>query len=209
MALIDRREVDGAVLGIWKIEETEQELKRLLENPYLYDAQLSALINDKRRLEFLSVRVLTSQLLGNQKYIDYQPSGKPFLTDSSHQISISHTKGYAAVLLHPTSPVALDIETISKRVMNIQSRFMSEKELKEIDLTNNLIYTLLCWTAKETLFKRIDCKGVDFTKHLLVSPFKVATDGIIEVQELYSQQQDRFSFRYEVASEWIITYCIG
>ena len=52
-----------------------------------------------RRLEWLAVRVLLYTLSGEEKEIAYHPSGKPYLADDSASLSISHTKGYVAVVL--------------------------------------------------------------------------------------------------------------
>mgnify|MGYP000016543064 CR=1 FL=1 len=63
------------------------------------------------RLEWLAVRVLLYTLSGEEKEIAYHPSGKPYLADASASLSISHTKGYVAVVLGlPGREVGIDIE---------------------------------------------------------------------------------------------------
>ena len=69
-----------------------------------------------RRLEWLAVRVLLYTLSGEEKEIAYHPSGKPYLADDSASISISHTKGYVAVVLGlPGREVGVDIEQYGER----------------------------------------------------------------------------------------------
>lgn len=73
-----------------------------------------------RRLEWLAVRVLLYTLSGEEKEIAYHPSGKPYLADDSASLSISHTKGYVAVVLGlPGREVGVDIEQYGERVRKV------------------------------------------------------------------------------------------
>jgi phosphopantetheinyl transferase len=100
-----------------------------------------------RQSEWLTVRVLLKNLLGEEKQILYTDSGKPYLADSSYFISISHTQGHVAVALDEKDPVAIDIEHISPRVERIRSRFMSEAEEENLSNTHPLLHLLLHWSA--------------------------------------------------------------
>jgi len=62
--------------------------------------------------------------------------------------SISHTKGFAALILSRSKEVAVDIEWLSTRVDSIADRFMRDDERAE-----TTIERLLVWSAKESLFK--------------------------------------------------------
>ena len=103
--------------------------------------------HEGRQREFLSVRALLSVMTGdNSLVIGHEPSGKPTLPD--WHISISHTKGYAALILSQTEPVAVDIEQRSDRVGRIANRFIRPDE--EADTLERM---LTVWSAKETLYK--------------------------------------------------------
>ena len=110
MALLREYKEIAYQWGIWKTEESTEELLALLPDPERYEQQLTRFSSPHRKLEWLSVRVLLYQLLGEEKIIEYAPSGKPRLADSSYFISISHTRGYVAVILSPRSEVGIDIE---------------------------------------------------------------------------------------------------
>lgn len=116
-------------LAIWKVEETGGELRAMLGDSLPYDAELSALRAESRRTEYLAVRVLLKALCGEEKQVGHFPSGKPFLTDQSYRLSISHTRGYVAVALHPSAEVGVDIEQVADRVLRIAGRFMCAEEL--------------------------------------------------------------------------------
>ena len=84
-----------------------------------------------RKLEWLAVRVLLYTMLGEEKEIHYYSNGGPYLADGSFSISISHTKGYVAVLLsEPGKRVGIDIECYSERVRKVAHKFMREDEKK-------------------------------------------------------------------------------
>lgn len=85
--------------GIWKADETVEELLALLPHKEKYEADICGFTANSRKLERLAVRVLLYEMLGEEKEIGYRSSGKPYLADGSASISISHTKGYVAVLL--------------------------------------------------------------------------------------------------------------
>lgn len=96
------------LLGIWKSDETTEQLLASLEHKDWYREKL-AVLSEKRKHEWLSVRVLLKALCGEEKEIAYYSSGRPYLKDGSRYISISHTRGYVAVALHSSCEVGVDI----------------------------------------------------------------------------------------------------
>ena len=77
MALLREYKEIAYQWGIWKTEESPEELLALLPDPERYEQQLTRFSSPHRKLEWLSVRVLLYQLLGEEKTIEYAPSGKP------------------------------------------------------------------------------------------------------------------------------------
>lgn len=180
MPLIETLHAQEAIIGLWQMNETELQLLDMLENRAIYQSELDSFVSQKRRIEFLSVRLLLQQFLDlDEVRVGYEPSGKPYLIDSDYQLSISHTKGYAVVILHPSRRVAIDIEQRADKVMRLQSKFMNEAELEAIDSAHSLSYTLICWSAKESLFKWLSESAIDFREHLLITPFRVAESGCL------------------------------
>lgn len=168
---------NDTVIGLWHMTETEDELLALLQNTHLYMAELGRFTSAKRRLEYLSVRVMLQKLLGTSVTVGYEPAGRPFLQNASFQLSISHTKDYAVVILHPNRRVAIDIERRAPKVMRLQHKFMNDHELAAVDQTDPLGYTLIAWSAKESLFKMIGKEGVDFKEHLLLDCYGADSAG--------------------------------
>lgn len=111
------------------MDETPDELLNMLPHQEAYLAGLQRFSAERRRLEWLSVRVLLFTLLGEEKEIAYHPSGKPYLADRSASVSISHTKGYVSVIVGgPDREVGIDIEQYGERVHKVAHKYMRADE---------------------------------------------------------------------------------
>ena len=197
-----------AVFGIWQVTESLPQLRECLTAALPYDKELSSLRAACRQGEYLAVRVLLRALLGEEKQIGHLDSGKPYLSDGSWHISISHTKGYVAVALHPTAEVGIDIEQVSERVRGVAGRFVRPDELpgfSSLSLSDQLYGLLLHWSAKETMFKVLGCSRVDFREHLRIFPFALGTDGAFRAQEYRTSQRQTFRISYLLHPHFVCT----
>jgi len=197
---------NNSKLGIWKIEKTIEELHTQLSDQSLLDYRFLSITNNARKLEWLSVRLLIKTLCGEEKTLVYNAAGKPTLADNSFNISISHTKGYVAVLIHPTQIVGLDIENRSERILKLKNKFMHSTELVAIDQTQEALHILLYWSAKETLFKIMPEEAIDFIEHLHISPFVLIEKGSFEANETRSQNKQHFTIQYQVFEDFVLTW---
>ena len=77
---------------------------------------------ERRRLEYVAVRLLIFTLTGEELHVEYLPSGRPFFRDRRLQLSISHRFGYAAVLFSEEYDAGLDIELLSARIVEFKAR---------------------------------------------------------------------------------------
>ncbi len=172
----------SAELAVWKIEETEEELLSMLRFTKNMTTALNRINHEEKRLEWLASRILIQKLSGNSPCVQYQENGSPELNSSEVNLSISHTKGYAAVIVSSQKKCGIDIEYPSPRVSKIAEKFISESEAAYIPVDEENKYNLLIWCAKETLFKTHDTPGLNFKKHLEISPFKLAKEGILKAK---------------------------
>ena len=165
-------------------------------------------MTENRKREWLSVRVLLKELLGEEKEILYNSAGKPYLSDNSFHISISHTKGYAALIINKENEVAIDIEKIAPRVENIRKRFVNEEEEKTLSKSNEVIHLLLYWSAKESLYKRLDVDNVDFKTQLHIQLFEPVLGewSDFEAYETRTNKQNCFKIKYFVHEDYVLTY---
>lgn len=195
------------LLGIWKSEETTEQLLAVLKHLPWYEDKL-AKFSESRKHEWLAVRVLLAALCGEEKEIGYYPSGKPFLKDGSAHLSISHTRGYVAVALHPYKEVGLDIEQYGTRVKKVASRFIRPDEEPTLLQGDEIYNLLLHWSAKETLFKLMDVEGVDLIRHLHVLPFVAAEEGSFEACEYKTEQQRDYRIGYFTHPDFVLTWAV-
>lgn len=201
MPLIEKH--TNPLRGIWKIEETSGELLERLSRKEAYLPYLATLRTEHRQQEWLAVRVLLKELIGEELLIDYRNNGAPYLPESSLYISISHTRAHAAVLLQESPAVGIDIEYLSDRVLKIRNRFLSPSENDAIDPAHEVEHLLVHWCAKEALFKMIGRQGVDFISHLHINPFEYQPSGRIEVYETYGSQPVFYRLAYQVHPDFV------
>ncbi|MDR3338834.1 MAG: 4'-phosphopantetheinyl transferase superfamily protein [Candidatus Symbiothrix sp.] len=206
-----------SIIGIAPIcEDSESLLAQLDKEQYLPSLEK---MMESRRQEWLTVRVLLKEILGNEKKIHYYPSGKPYLEDLTYRISISHTKqrgvagqgktkGYVALIINKNKEVAIDIEQISPRAENILPRFVNKEEEKALSTRNRLIHILLHWSAKESVFKWVDMHDFDFKAQMHISPFEpvIGEWESFTAKETRTEQQHIFTVHYFVAEDYVLTY---
>ncbi|MDR2685095.1 MAG: 4'-phosphopantetheinyl transferase superfamily protein [Prevotellaceae bacterium] len=191
----------GAVIAFWKIEESVEELLFMLHNNEDLTQQISQFGSEKRKLEYLATRVLLNTVLNDEKTIAYKPSGAPYLTDNSFNISIAHTGIYVTLILHPTKKVGIDIEKISDKAVRVQHKFLSRQEIDFVENLSEKTQLTLLWCIKEALYKTIDKEIIDFVDELRVAPFQPYLSGTVEAKEFCTQYQRKYTLYYNVEPE--------
>jgi len=78
--------------------------------------------------------------------LTHNADGKPLLR--GWRLSISHTRGFAAVIMSGRKNVAVDVEQISGKVDRVAQRFLRRDEP-----FSDTIDRLIAWSAKETCYK--------------------------------------------------------
>lgn len=208
MAVVNIREVySGVSLGLWQMDESPEQLFDLYPHLLPYRSSLDDKYkNDGRKLEFLAIRALMYEMLrvnGASKGLlshagdfTHNGQGKPLFR--GYHVSISHTKGYAALILSKKSEVAVDIEYMSDRVERIASKFLRKDERAD-----SLDAKLVHWCAKETVFKLFSEENLLF-EDMRVKPFDTMADWACDVENLKSGKTARVDF--ELAMDFVLTY---
>jgi 4'-phosphopantetheinyl transferase EntD len=219
---VEYKKINNAIIGIAPIDSDSKTLLNQLECKKLYLPYIEKMPEHRKR-EWLTVRMLIKELLGEEKEIAYQPNGKPYLSDGSYFISISHTNyrkmesrtgknqssifGYVAVVLDKEKEVAIDIEKISPRVLKVKERFINAEEAEAISPHNEIIHILLHWSAKEAVFKRMNLKDIDFKEHIHILPFEPVEKewNYFEAYETKTATQNSLHINYYVHEEYVLT----
>jgi phosphopantetheinyl transferase len=116
--------------------------------------------------------------------IQLNPAGKPFLP-GGRQFSISHTRGFAAGIISAETPVGIDIEYISPRVLKIEKKFLNPQEyalLAPFSEQDRIVFSSLFWSIKETVYKCWGNGGVDFTEQIRIQSFSNHDHGTAAIQ---------------------------
>lgn len=184
---------------MWETTESEEDFYAL--SPALRRSRsvvASKYKSEQRRKEFLAVRALLHQMLGeNVGELTHNDKGKPVL--KGWHISISHTRGYAALILSRNQEVGVDIEYFSDRVDRIASKFLRKDEHAS-DTLSRLVH----WCGKETIYKLFSDDNLQY-KEMRVSPFDVNSDWFCVIENLRHARKVNVDF--ELTMEFVLTYC--
>ncbi len=178
----------------WQIEETAEALLALLPSDlFLAHYAQAHFGSDTRRREWLATRVLLHCVAGTTAPISYDAQGAPFLctpealspgmadTSAAPFISISHSRGLAAIALSSVRAVGIDVERWSARPLRLAERFLMPEEMPllaalpagasqtpHLQEAAERAATLL-WSAKEAAFKMLHRDDIELREGIRLS----------------------------------------
>ncbi len=184
MPLLFVKEIqDSLHLAVWKISENLNDLENLLSENLEYND----IKHPQKKIEFICSRLCIQELCQalniNYQGIDKDDCGKPYLINSTWQISISHSTSLVAVVFHPTKSIGIDVEKPSEKLKKVAHKFLSPSEMKATE--NHLDKLCIYWSAKEALYKLYGKRKVIFNENLSINKFPegaTATVGSIEME---------------------------
>lgn len=183
-------------LLVWKITETDEQLKTQLPKSVLETITNKNYKSKSRRLEVMATyALLTSYLKTPSVIIDHNSNGQPLL--DGFYISISHTNGYACVLLSTQKVVAIDIEYHSDRIERIRSKFLRSDEA-----FTSIEDLLLVWSAKETLYKYFS------EDDLMYNEMKVESISDSSLSMINLKTNEKKMVSYLSTPDYVLTYLV-
>jgi 4'-phosphopantetheinyl transferase len=204
MSLVYKKVVsEGALLGLWKISESLEELHATVNLTGLDQEILSKKGSERKKTEWLAVRHLLRELLNATTEITYDAHGKPFLKDSNYYLSISHSVQYAAVYMNKAKPVGIDIQKIKTDIEKGFDFFLNAEEQLWVDKTDFMLMNIL-WSVKESVYKSAGVKDLDPKNQISVNPFQAESDGIISA--VFTDKNNvTLLIHYEVFEDYVLT----
>jgi len=154
-------------IGIWKIDGSE--LDNVQENRNL--STLLSVKHPRTQLQRVASRLLLREMLGEFAAIEKDQFGKPHLPNNPGQISISHTEGYAAIMLG-AGKVGIDVQNYRPTVLKVKDRFLDERELA---MAHDVETATLFWAAKEAIYKYNGRHGLDFRDPISIHSVELET----------------------------------
>lgn len=163
---------NGDTLAVWRMEESAEELLRLFVScRSAYESEISSYKSDKRKIEYLAVRAALKSVLGRECLVGHEESGKPFIESTDNiRLSISHTKGYASVLVSSSRNVGVDVEQMSDRIFRVKNKFLDEFE-RLLCGDDDKVRLLLAWSAKEVIYKLVPGLRPEYWEQVRVVSF--------------------------------------
>ena len=121
-----------------------------------------------------AVAEILRQRFGDSVRLVHDDDGAPQLVGAPLEISISHSRRFAAVMLSPKGPCGVDIEEPRMdQLARVRSKFLTPAEMAaEVNL-------LTAWTAKEAVFKaaRTPGLGLSMIDTVLLPGLALLPDG--------------------------------
>lgn len=199
---------DGVFWGLWKIEENAD---FLLEKTLLSEfekQELTHISNVKKRKEWLGARALLKCMVEERQIPFFgvlkDQFSKPSLIGNDMNISISHCFPYAVILMNELSPCGIDIEQPKPALFHIAPKFLNDSEQQFME--RNPRSLCLAWAAKEALFKIHGLKHLSFKNAIELSPFQIASEGVIEAKVICDNMERQFSLKYQIIDEHVVCY---
>ncbi len=171
------------------ILELQPEIDRSREWVTREEALRAASYAEGRRREFFAWRMIVRRELGRDLRIGYNEAGAPQLENNPLYISVSHARGYVAVVLSE-GRCAIDIESSERNFRRIADHYLS---VEEQALSRDERWLGVAWCAKECLVKYAAREGLDLIGdlHLLGVDFK---RGVVRARLDEEPLDIRFSF---------------
>ena len=188
---------------IWQITET---IDILLSKIQLDNSSQQIFDLKKKEIhkkQFFAIRNIL-ELMSSEKYlVSYSEIGKPYL-NSKKNISVTHSGSYAALIVSDKQ-VGIDLQEFGEKIKKIEKKFLDVELDYPIDLSisNLLVY----WNIKESIFKSLENKPMDFRKNIIVLPLEKENN---KVKSWYINKDEIYSFcsYYKVSKNYTLAYVI-
>jgi len=210
MPLLKEIQIDSSTrIGIWDISEDAQQLKWKLQWGQDDIKRFAAMSDEERTIHWLSSRVLIRHMLHTTHFIDLQVDefGKPFLANFDYKLSISHSGHRVAVILSDRE-VGIDIQHISTKILDLYSRFASQKEIEFLQEPNEIEKMYVVWCGKEALYKLYGKKKLDFRQNLAIDKFEWENEGIVKGHIIKGPYTKELPINYRKMDDYLLAFAV-
>ena len=211
MGLYLKKELENeAVIGVWQITETEEELKELSSTPSDEMEEISFIRSESLRKQRLAVRALLNTLFDDKVYLSHHDNGKPYLENNPVNISITHTDKYVAVILHEEENVGIDIESLDRDFSAVEKKALSEDEIDDLEDDKRNEQLAIYWCAKEAVFKLLSRYNVDFAEQIEIERFRPRGEGELEATFTGKKdEEEEFDLEYITFDRHVLVWVVG
>lgn len=194
-------------LSIWKVTELEAYFESKLEMDKS-EKEIIDKLSKRKQLEWLASRYLLHLMSGRaiRGAFVKDTYGKPHLTNSDYNVSISHSNNHISVIASKDL-VGVDIQTYVNKISRIRHKFVSEDEDLYIDESNSNVGLHIIWGAKESLYKAYGKRGLGFISNMSVWSLDASkSEGRFKGKVHKDDYEQEFDLFYHLFEEYILVY---
>lgn len=209
MPLYRKKELeDGMVLTIWKIEETEHELRPLLSLDEKEEKELLKIKASNSRARWMASRLALKSVFEEWKTIQIKKDihGKPSFELLNGNFSLSHSGDFAVCAYHPSKMVGIDVEQVRSKILSIRKKFMKPEELAFIEGEDAIESLLVSWCAKEAIYKWQGKKGLSMKDNIDIQPFVYQREGKVMAQLRDGKESYELCVVYERIEDYMLAF---
>ena len=211
MPLYFKKELENeAVIGVWRVTETETELKQLSATPTDEMEEISFIKSESLRKQRLAVRALLNVLFDEKVYLSHHDNGKPYIENNPINISITHTANYVAVILHEEEEVGIDIESLDRDFSAVEKKALSEDEIEDLGDERRNEQLAIYWCAKEAIFKLVSVYNLDFAEQIEIERFRPRGEGELEATFINKDgDEEEYELEYMTFDRHVLVWVVG
>lgn len=171
--------------------------------------ELGFVRSSARRKEKLAVRALVNEYFREKQYIGHYDNGRPYLQNNVNEISISHCGRFAVILVHESNCVGVDVESLDRDFLKIESRLLSADERDDLPEKDRNLYLAYYWSAKEAVYKLMSQTSVDFASQIRIGRFSPKDEGSLSAVFIGKDGvETEIELEYMVMENHILVWCI-
>ena len=204
MALFLTKDLDAPAhsrVGVWKITESEAELRTMTSIPSDELEEISYIKNESLRKQRLAVRALLDAMFEEKVYLSHHDNGKPYIENNAINISITHTDQYVAVILNEEDEVGIDCESLNRDFSAVEKKALSDEEIGDLEDEQKNEQLAIYWCAKEAIFKLTSQYDVDFAEQIQIDGFRYRNEGELSAtftdKDGYEQELNLYYFTFD------------
>lgn len=204
MALFLTKDLDDPAhsrVGVWKITESEAELRTMTSIPSDELEEISYIKNESLRKQRLAVRALLDTMFEEKVYLSHHDNGKPYIENNAINISITHTDQYVAVILNDEDEVGIDCESLNRDFSAVEKKALSDEEIGDLEDEQKNEQLAIYWCAKEAIFKLTSQYDVDFAEQIQIDGFRYRNEGDLSAtftdKDGYEQELNLYYFTFD------------
>ena len=194
---------DHSTLGVWRINESIDELERgVLKN----EKEHARHYHPKKKKEHYASRMLIAKVM-NSLGLEYHGivkdnHGKPFLGGYDMHLSITHNDDFVGCLINRLHPCGMDIEHQRVQLPRIMRKYLNDHE--QMLYGGDMERLTVAWSAKEAIYKIYGRKNLHFSQDIRIISMSFdevqASVTVADVQKDYLLKVERLDQSFLVYS---------